>query len=160
LLVVAVLSLACHRAPKNEEAIRQGVIDHLKNKKFDLSAMTVEVTKVTYRGDEADAVVAFKPKNMPEAGMSMDYKLENRSGRWEVKERPASGMGQSPHGAAPAEGAASGQAGQPQLPPGHPPTTGAAGQGGQQQLPPGHPPVAPAKPETGSTKPRSTATTK
>jgi hypothetical protein len=146
LIFAAVLGAACSRAPKNEEAIRQAVVEHLqKNTGLDLSAMTVEVTKVDFRGKEADATIAFKPKNMPEGGMSMNYTLESDSGRWQVKKRAASGAdAANPHGAAPDPAAAT------QLPPGHPPTGGAAGQGARGQLPPGHPPVSQPKPETGS----------
>ena len=146
LIFAAVVGAACNRAPKNEEAIRQAVVDHLqKNTGLDLNAMTVEVTNVQYRGNEADATVAFKPKNMPEGGMSMNYTLETQSGRWQVKKRAAGGAaGANPHGGAadPAAGA--------QMPPGHPPTTGAQGQDSKAQLPAGHPPVGEAKPQTGS----------
>jgi hypothetical protein len=158
------LGVACNRAPKNAEAIRQAVIDHLqKNTGLDMSAMTVEVTNVTFRGNEADANVAFKPKNMPEGGMSMSYTLENQSGRWQVKKRAAGGMGANPHaGGAPADNAAApSQGAATQLPPGHPPTAAAPGQGAEQQLPAGHPPVGAAKPKTGEkAKPGSTAATK
>jgi hypothetical protein len=168
LLAFAVLlGAACNRAPKNVEAIRQGVVDHLqKNTGLDMSAMTVEVTNVTYRGNEADAMVAFKPKNSPEGGMSMSYTLENENGRWLVKKRAGSGgMGANPHaGGPPASGTgATSQGNETQLPPGHPPTTGgtASGQSGQPQLPAGHPPVDAAKPKTGgSTKSGSNAAKK
>jgi hypothetical protein len=146
LLFVAVLisTAACNRAPKNEEAIRQAVIEHLqKNTGLDLNAMTVEVTKVEFRGNEADATIAFKPKNMPEGGMSMNYSFETQDGRWQVKKRADSGgMGGNPHTGQPAAGSA-GQ----QLPAGHPPTSGTAAEGAKGQLPPGHPPVAQPKPD-------------
>ncbi|HET8547539.1 MAG TPA: hypothetical protein VFL57_06040 [Bryobacteraceae bacterium] len=140
LVLVLMLGSGCNRAPKNQEAIRQGVIDHLrKNAALDLSAMTVEVTSVTWRGNEADATVAFKPKNMPDSGMSMNYTLENQSGRWQVKKRAGSAAGENPH-----RGASSG---------------GAAGTGESgTQLPPGHPPVAPPKPQTGGTRAGKAAT--
>jgi hypothetical protein len=147
-ILALLFAVACARAPKNEEAIRQAVVEHLqKNTGLDMNAMTVEVTKVEFRGNEADATVAFKPKNMPEGGMSMNYSLETQDGKWQVKKRAAGGTGANPHGgpgAAPDAG---------QLPAGHPPTAGAATQGQQQQLPAGHPPIGEAKPQTGgSTK--------
>ena len=131
-------------------------MDHLqKNTGLDTSAMTVEVTNVTYRGNEADATVAFKPKNSPDAGMSMPYTLENRNGHWVVKKRADGGTsaGANPHagGGAAVPGATGTSQGDEKLPPGHPPTPGAAasGQAGQQ-LPAGHPPVGPAKTESDS----------
>jgi hypothetical protein len=145
---------ACSRAPKNEEAIRQAVIEHLqKNTGLDMNAMTVEVTKVEYRGNEADATIAFKPKNMPEGGMSMNYSFTSEGGRWQVKKRADSGgMGANPHTGEPAAGSGA----QGQLPAGHPPTSGASSQGAQGQLPAGHPPVAP--PKTDAPKPGAAKT--
>jgi hypothetical protein len=114
----ALLTLACNRAPKNNEAIRQGVVEHLRKQSgLDVNAMNIDVTNVTYRGNEADATVAFKPKGVPGEGMSMNYTLENQSGKWVVKRRAgASGTG-NPHTMG-GEGSAAPQPGQ--LPPGHP----------------------------------------
>ena len=88
------LAAGCSRAPKNNEAIRQAVIDHLTNNTgLDVNSMNIDVTSVQYRGDEADAVVSFQPKNMPGGGMAMNYTLEAKGNKWIVKKKAGSGMG-------------------------------------------------------------------
>ena len=125
LILCALLAAACNRAPKNNEAIRQAVVEHLqKNTGLDLNAMTVEVTSVQYRDKEADAVVSFQPKNAPGGGMSMNYTLETQGGKWVVRKRAGSEMG---HGG-PEGGPAGGQ-----MPPGHPPA-GAGQQAGSSSV--------------------------
>ena len=125
LLVFSVVLLAagCNRVPKNNEAIRQGVIEHLaKNSGLDVNSMNIAVTSVQYRGDEADAVVSFQPKNMPGGGMSMTYTLEAKGNKWIVKKKAGSGMGAHPGAEMPGGTGATGQ-----MPPGHPSVGGAAG---------------------------------
>lgn len=108
-----------NRAAQNEAAVRQGVIDYLAQRSdLNLSTMQVDVTSVSFRQNEADATVSFRPKGSGGAasGMSMRYTLERKGSKWVVKGRGRSGMaGQAPHGAG----------GMPQqedskLPPGHP----------------------------------------
>jgi hypothetical protein len=133
-LVGGLLALcACSSDIQNREAVKNGVVKHLserKNLDLDMSAMNVEVTSVTFRKDEAEAVISFAPKGAPASqGMSMKYTLERKGNEWAVKGRSAAG------------GAAHGGAAAPQgePPPGHPPATS----GGQ--LPDGHPPVGGAQ---------------
>lgn len=80
--------------------------------------MQVEIASVSFRQNEADAVVSFRPKGSTDAstGMQMQYTLEKKGGRWVVKGKRESGM--SPHGAGGAMPPAS-QGGA--MPPGHPP---------------------------------------
>jgi hypothetical protein len=159
LTAAAFLTAACSRAPENKEAIRQGVMDHLqRNTGLDMNAMTVDVTDVKYRGNEADATVSFKPKNMPGQGMSMRYTLAQKDGKWTVQGKAGGGGGEvhpgagTPGGgAAPGGGAMGGGA----MPPGHPPMGGGtmgSGASGGGAMPPGHPPVGAANPRTGSNK--------
>jgi hypothetical protein len=124
--VLAGISLvACSRNIQNEAAVRQGVIDYLSSKSdLNLSQMQVDVSSISFRQNEADATVSFRPKGgSAEAGMQMRYTLERKGNRWVVK-----GKGAGPHA---------------QQVPGQP-----AGPG--RELPPGHPPMgsAPA-PQTG-----------
>ena len=115
-------SMACKRDIYDQEAIRQGVIDYLsKRSNLNVSGMNVSVTSVTFRKDEADAVVAFTARGAnPGQPMSMRYTLERQGDHWLVKEKaesganPHSAAGANPHGtmAPPAGG---------ELPPGHPP---------------------------------------
>ncbi len=124
MLAAALLLAGCATDIQSKEAVRQGVIDHLSGRAgLDLGSMTIEVTSVTFRGDEADATVSFQAKGTsdPASGMQMQYTLERKGNRWAVKSKTGAGgvhgeggmMPQSPHGAGEAPSGA--------LPPGHPP---------------------------------------
>lgn len=136
-VVLAVLWLAsgCNRNVQTAEAVRQGVISHLSGRAgLDIGSMDVEVASVAFRGNEADAVVSFRPKGStdPASVMQMQYTLERQGSRWVVKSKK--GAGGSAH-----EGL--GQPGDPHQGTGQP----------SGSLPQGHPPVgeatpAPAKP--------------
>jgi hypothetical protein len=112
-LLFLVLLLGCSRGAQTPEAVRQGVIEYLSTRSgLDLASMQVEVTSVSFRQDQADATVAFRPKGGgPASGIEMRYTLERQGARWVVK-----GKGQAPTGEAP-HGSAQGPA---ELPPGHP----------------------------------------
>ena len=114
---LALLALsACQKNVQTNDAVRKGVLDHLaKNSSISLDSMVIEVQSVTFRDNEADAVISFKPKNMPaEQGMSMRYTLERKGNDWVVKSKADSG---GSHATVPpsAEGMT--------MPPGHPPTS-------------------------------------
>lgn len=111
----------CNRGMETKEAVRQGVVDHLSaRKQFNVSGMQIDVLSVDFRGNEASATVAFRPKGGGE-GMQMPYKLERQGNRWVVKSGPGA-TGASPHGAM---GMPESPAGT-ELPPGHPPVSGKA----------------------------------
>lgn len=122
--MLALLSCAltgCNRASQSKEAIRQSVIDYVSSK-VNVGAMEVDVTSIAFKGNEADATVAFRAKgSQPGAGLEMRYTLEQKSGKWVVKDKTEAGA--SPHGASAVQGRGSGAGGQ--LPPGHPPMDGA-----------------------------------
>jgi hypothetical protein len=128
--------LGCgNKAVQSEGAVRQGVIDYLSQRSdLNLSTMQIEVSSVSFRQNEADALISFRPKGGgSEAGMQMRYTLERKGNRWVVKGRGRGGPGQSPHGMgqmpqgqAPAGGEATGGSG---LPPGHPPVGKSSGAG-------------------------------
>jgi hypothetical protein len=129
--ILVALFVSCKKAPHNNAAIRQGVIEHLnKGSGLNLSLVDIEITHVTYQGDDkAIATVFFRPKSSPEQGMTMPYTLEAKGNKWTVVKKPGmaggggsdnphSGVGAgapSPHGAETPSG---------QLPPGHPPVSG------------------------------------
>jgi hypothetical protein len=127
-LVAAVLLLAgCNRDADNKESVRQAVLDYLSTRQnLNMSSMNVEVTSVTFRKSEADAMVSVTPKGSSGQSMMIPYKLERRGNRWMVKSR--SGSQQNPHGGAvPApgmQGGSSGPAIPGDLPPGHPTVPG------------------------------------
>src|SRR5262245_36566774 len=105
----------CNRGVESKEAVRQAIIDHLsKRSDLNITSMNVEVTSVSFKPNEAVALVTFAPRGTaPGQGMSMRYTLERKGSQWVVTRRADSG--QEPHGGA-APGAPSGG-----LPPGHPP---------------------------------------
>lgn len=117
LLAITLLGLtACSKNIQTNDAVRQGVVDHLsKNSSLSLASMDIEVQSVTFRDNEADATISFKAKNMPgDQGMSMRYTLERKGNEWVVKSKADSGAG---HATMPPGGGAG-----MQLPPDHPPT--------------------------------------
>jgi hypothetical protein len=130
-LVLAALALAgCNSAGNidTKEAVRQSVIDYLAGRQnLNVGSMNVDVTSVSFKQNEAEAVVAFAPKGTQVSGqgMSMRYTLERKGSRWVVKGKTDSSS-QNPHGAMPPgenphSGAAPGAAAEmPALPPGHP----------------------------------------
>jgi hypothetical protein len=120
LAVAACVALgACSRGIQSEAAVKQGVLDYLSSRAdLNISSMQVDVASVSFRQNEADAMVSFRPKGGNAAsGMQMKYTLEKKGNRWVVKGKGAGhGMNASPNPA----GAGS------QMPPGHPPMTGGA----------------------------------
>jgi hypothetical protein len=128
---------ACNKAPHNNSAIRQAVVDHLnKGSGLNLAQVDIDVTNVAYQGEnKAIATVFFRPKSNPDQGMTMNYTLEAKGNKWGVTGRPGLAGGSAPgnpHGGMGAGGGlasgsaipgAEGTAGQ--LPPGHPPLSGA-----------------------------------
>ena len=120
LAVAALVLAACSKDIQNPEAVKQGVVDYLKERAptmgLDMNAMDVVVGAISFEQDTARASVSFVPKGMPASGgMNMDYVLERKGDKWAVKGRQMSPG--SAHGDQPLPGLPSGS-----LPPGHPPT--------------------------------------
>jgi hypothetical protein len=90
---------ACNRGGlQSNDAVRQGVLDHLADSQaktsLNLAGMDVEIKSVQYNGNEADAAVSITPKGgNPAAGMSINYHLKQQGGKWVVVGR------QDQHGA-------------------------------------------------------------
>lgn len=104
------LAAGCNRAPETQEAVRQAVIEAVAQR-MNLSSMDVVVQSVNFKGDEAEAVVGFRPKGgSSEQTVAIRYTLEKKSGKWVVKPRA---NGKNPHGEAGAPGKS--------MPEGHPP---------------------------------------
>ena len=154
-LSIALFS-GCKKDIKNDDAVRQGIMNYL-SKRPDLLAMDVNVTSVAYRQDEATATVRFQAKGntSPGASMTMQYVLERKGNEWNVKGR----AGASDHGAQalppPSDGSGAGSIGampNTPMPPGHPAVgSGAPGSSPSGELPPGHPPISSDK-KPGSSK--------
>jgi hypothetical protein len=125
--VICILT-GCNKASQSQEAIRQGVIDYVAAK-VNVGAMDVIVTSVDFKGAEAEATVEFKAKGASSSsGLQMRYTMEQKAGKWVVKDKAQAGG--SPHGAGAGQGAnphgGAGAGGE--LPAGHPPLEGGARQ--------------------------------
>ena len=151
--MAALLACGCSRGVNSKDAVRQGVLDYLDQKKsatgLDMTKMNIEVSSVTFQNDEASATVSFNAKGAAGGGMSMNYVLERKGAKWVVKGRKE--QSGNPHGASGMPGAMPGSMGQPMpgapggtMLPGHPsvgtPAPGAA-------MPPGHPSVGATAPD-------------
>lgn len=134
-LLTAFCLAGCQKDIQTKDAVRQGVMTYLtQNKNLSVSSMEIEVTQVTFRDKEADAVVMFKPKGGDAAsGMSMKYTLEKVGSAWVVKKKADSGA----HGATAPMGS-----GAMPMPSGAMPMPSTSG-----ALPAGHPPTGIATPE-------------
>ncbi|MGD0497663.1 MAG: hypothetical protein ABSC23_04420 [Bryobacteraceae bacterium] len=105
--IVPVLSLvlclaACNRGIQTKDAVRQGVVEYLQSRQMNMGSMEVSVASVQFNGNRADATIAFAPKGGdPAQGMSIQYQLEQRGGKWVV-------VGRKDTGGAPHAGAMSG----------------------------------------------------
>jgi hypothetical protein len=137
MLALIIAASGCSRGIDTQQAVRQAVIDYLSNRKFNVAAMNVNVNSVSFRKDEADAVVSFTAKGGdPAKGLSMRYTLSRQGSHWVVKEK-AEAAG-NPHGGAmmeqPGEAGGNPHSGAITEQPGE------AG-GAANPLPPGHPPL-------------------
>ena len=137
--VAALLTIACSHDIQNSEAVRQGVLDYLNQRKsqigLDPAQMQIDVSSVSFQKDEARATVMFRPKTGAAATpMSIGYLLDRKGNKWVV--RPRAEGGASPHGAGEGEMPSG-------MPPNHPSVGGDAPARGT--LPPGHPNVNPGQ---------------
>ena len=115
--VLLLFSLAaCNRGLHNNDAVRQGVIDHLSKAGLNVKGMDITLSSVQFNGNQADATVSITPKGgSPAQGMSMNYHLEQQGSLWVVTGRKDAGG--SPHGGGAMPGA---------MPPGANPHAGGA----------------------------------
>jgi len=136
----------CAKKNDTPEAVKEGILRDI-GKSFDVGSMDVNVDSVSFRDNEADAVVSYSLKGSkdPSSMMTMKYVMERHSdGKWYIKSRYSNsgGAGGSDKGA---------------LPAGHPETAGApggdgtsiggalgvgTGDGGGAALPAGHPDIS------------------
>ncbi|HLH40241.1 MAG TPA: hypothetical protein VKX39_13915 [Bryobacteraceae bacterium] len=126
LIAVTALAVACSRDIQNPEAVKQGVLQYLDERKaqtgLDPAQMQIDIGSLSFEKDEARASVIFRPKNQPDPQpMSITYVLDRKGNQWVV--RPHAASSGNPHGA--------------EMPPGH---FGAA-EGRDGTLPPGHPAI-------------------
>jgi hypothetical protein len=91
LLLILCLA-ACQHGIQTNEAVRQGVIDHLKKAGLNVDKMDITVSAVEFKGNKATAVVSMTAKGV-QGGMPMafKYQLEQQDKKWVVTGRDTSG---------------------------------------------------------------------
>jgi hypothetical protein len=101
--VAAALSFtACQNSTQNKEAVQRGIMDRLNAAGLSTQNMDVDINKLDFHGNKADADVEVRPKGATHGqGMQMHYGLENQSGKWVVVSRADT----AGHGSAIAPGA-------------------------------------------------------
>jgi hypothetical protein len=141
-VLLTLLLGGCSKNIQNEEAVRSAVIEYLTARApqtgLDMSAMTVQVSTMSFERDSARVTVSVAPKGVG-GGMQINYDLDRKGDKWVVRPNASPHMTVAPNGSQalpPGHPAAPG--GSQALPPGHP----AVAPNGSQGLPPGHPPVA------------------
>ena len=98
-LLLTLCLAGCNGGSQNKEAVRQGIVDHLQARQFNMAQMNLELTSVQFNGSRADATVSVYPKGQSAAqGMFMKYQLERQGGKWVVVGRADAGG--APHGGA------------------------------------------------------------
>lgn len=131
---VAVFVIGCGPNIKNSEQVRRDLLAHLeKNAGLDPKELDINITKLTFEGDQANATVSFRPKTATriDSAMVMNYILDQKDGHWVVAKRGDS----QKRGMQPTPGP-----GGKDIPKGHPPVTG------KEEMPPDHPAVKPDAP--------------
>jgi hypothetical protein len=118
LLLILCLA-ACQHGIQSNEAVRQGVIDHLKEAKMNVDKMDITLSAVQFNGNKASAQVSMTPKDV-KGGMAMSFKylLEQQDKKWVVTGRDTSGAAHgneaapaaNPHGGGAMPGAMPGAA--------------------------------------------------
>jgi|SRR5271157_147005 len=106
LLLILCLA-ACQHGIQTNEAVRQGVIDHLKKAGLNVDKMDITVSAVEFKGNKATAVVSMTLKDVQGGTpMAFKYQLEQQDKKWVVTGRDTSGAAHgneaapaaSPHG--------------------------------------------------------------
>ncbi len=106
LLLILCLA-ACQRGGQNnDEAVRQGVLDHYAKAGINAANMSIKMSTPTYSGNTADVEVSVTPKERPDAPATpFKYHLERQDTKWVVVGRAseshggaAADPGTNPHG--------------------------------------------------------------
>lgn len=91
-VLLLILSLAaCQHGIQSNEAVRQGVIDHLKKAGMNTDAMDLTVSAVEFNGNKASAQVTMTAKGVGGPPMAFKYQLEQQDKKWVVTGRDTSG---------------------------------------------------------------------
>ena len=87
-LTLILLLVGCQHGNQTNEAVRQGVLDHLKKSRLNVEQMAVTVSSVEFNGNKANAVVSMTAKGMGSSmPMTFKYQLEQQDKKWVVTGR-------------------------------------------------------------------------
>ncbi len=149
LSAVLFITGGCKKQPSDNDAIRAGILQHLTAiGTLNMSAMEMDIRRVSINGNQAHAEVQFRPKTgaPPGAGMQVAYNLEKRDGAWVVlKTQAVGGMIQHPD---PNQNPHLNQNVHSGSLPNINDVLNPAGAGSQGALPPGHPPMNSQQPNS------------
>jgi hypothetical protein len=129
LFLAALILTGCAKDIENKDAVRAAIEKRVVRTGFDLQTMAVNVSRVEFHGNRAEATASFIPKGGSPAGaVSFNYNLERQKDEWVVTSlqqgsmagHAGSGIPASP--GTPGAGSPSGVPVDPSrpLPPGHP----------------------------------------
>jgi len=92
--LAALLLGGCQKNIQNNEAVRQAVVKYVGTRGLSVDAMDITISSVTFKDNEAEAMVAFTPKGGgTNNGMTMKYSLVRKGAEWEVVKKPNAGSG-------------------------------------------------------------------
>jgi hypothetical protein len=134
--LVVMLSLAgCAKDINNKEAVKAAIVKRVSKTGFDVNAMQVDVTQVSFHDQDAVATVAFVPKGSgSQNAVTFKYNLHRDKDEWVATGLAQGGANMAGHtgGLPPASGAPAGGMDTPVAPPLGDPS---------KPLPAGHPPL-------------------
>jgi hypothetical protein len=85
---------ACTREIKSTSAVEKAIRAHLeRDSNLALNAFTTEISNVKFEGDNAEAVVKFKSKQVPDMSVQVRYTLRKEGDHWVVQSSSV-----NPHG--------------------------------------------------------------
>ena len=87
IVLIAALAcvVACKKDIKNDDAVKAAIQKRLVKTGFTPDNMTVNIARVTYHDDDAQATVSFVPKGSPaNSGVTFKYNLQRDKDEWVV----------------------------------------------------------------------------
>ena len=84
IFAIAILSLvSCGKNIDNKEAVKAAIVKRVAKTGFDVNSMQVDVTTVSFHGQDAIATVAFIPKGGPaQSAVTFKYNLHRQNDEW------------------------------------------------------------------------------
>ncbi len=88
----------CSKNINNKDAVKAAIMKRVSKTGFDVNAMQVDITQVSFHDQDAVATVAFIPKGGPPgSAVTFKYNLHRQNDEW-VATGLSQGAGMAPHG--------------------------------------------------------------